>query len=155
MSYERMITEATGIKDAAAVAEIQAEMRANLSGLDHLDKRAFNRLAREAAGTCAALGAIAAANYAASLAKPMTFEEWVETRQEVENLGDHGIDAVEGPGFLYADGLYIELNDLPAESHPAGRYCLTIENYSRCSNDLADLEKVLWDWAQDMNGETA
>lgn len=68
MTYEQMISKATGTNDPKAVAAIQYEMRANLTGLDHLDRRAFNRLAREAAGTCAALGAIAAANYAASLA---------------------------------------------------------------------------------------
>ena len=67
MSYESLITKATRITDPEAVAEIQNEMRANLSGLDHLTPRAFAKLARDAAGTCAALGAIKAAAWAASL----------------------------------------------------------------------------------------
>lgn len=55
MFYEQQITKVTGIADPAAVAEIQAEMRSNLTGLDHLTARQFNTLAREAAGTCASL----------------------------------------------------------------------------------------------------
>lgn len=83
----------------------------------------------------------------------MSFEQWLATRQEVESLGDHGIDDVEGAGFLYDGGCYIEKNDLPAESHPAGLYCLTIENVTQCDNDLAKLEKILWDdWAKDIVG---
>ena len=47
-------------------------MRMNLSGLDHLSKRAFNKLARESAEGCIAMGAIAAAEFAASLARTET-----------------------------------------------------------------------------------
>lgn len=69
MTYESRITKATGISDPKAVAEIQYEMRSGLSGLDHLSNAAFNRLARESAQTCVALGAIAMANYVAALVR--------------------------------------------------------------------------------------
>ncbi len=66
--YAKSISAAIGSIDPAVLDEVEDMMRMNLSGLDHLPKRAFNRLARESAGTCAAMGAIAAAEYARDLA---------------------------------------------------------------------------------------
>lgn len=65
--YSASIAKYTGFNDPDVLDEIEDMMRMNLSGLSHLDKRAFAKLARESAATCIAMGAIAAAKYAASL----------------------------------------------------------------------------------------
>jgi hypothetical protein len=46
--YATLISTATGTTDPATVALIELFMRINRSGLDDLDKRQFNRMAREA-----------------------------------------------------------------------------------------------------------
>lgn len=67
MFYKQLIAKAIKVTDPIAIANVEENMRMNLTGLSHLEKRAFNRLAREAAATCVALGAIAAADYLVSL----------------------------------------------------------------------------------------
>lgn len=68
MPYRQMIAEVTGVSDPIALQNIEYEMRANLTGLDHLTARQFAKLARESAECVAVLGAITICTYAANLA---------------------------------------------------------------------------------------
>lgn len=78
----------------------------------------------------------------------MTFEQWQGTRREVASIAETlGTTCDEGPGFVYAGGAFIELNDV--ETFPAGKYALTIENYTTCGDDIETLERELWErWAK-------
>lgn len=77
----------------------------------------------------------------------MTFEEWRATRQEVDRIDVAlGTTCGEGPGFVYAASSFIEFG-APGDA-AAGRYLLVIENFSACSDDLDQLERLLWKrWA--------
>jgi hypothetical protein len=72
----------------------------------------------------------------------LTFAEFQATGRNVLELAAiAGAQGFEGPGRVYCAGFVIE----------TGRYaawCLTIENGSRESNDLASLERDLYDWAR-------
>lgn len=81
----------------------------------------------------------------------MTFEEFVAGRREVEDvsLADrYGDDAPEVPdaGFVYPTGLYISRvgPHWPEEARLAGRYHLLISNQEWIDDDLAFLERELW-----------
>jgi hypothetical protein len=81
----------------------------------------------------------------------MTFDEWRATRQVVDSIDDAlGTTCGEGPGFVYAGGGFIERSTGSWPTDCKGRYCLTIENYSRQSDDLEELERDLWNrWTSD------
>lgn len=78
----------------------------------------------------------------------MTFEEWSSTREKVASI-EAAIGADDrGPGYIYHGYCFIEICQPPYDG--SGRYCLTIENYSRCSDNLHSLEALLWmRWAKD------
>ena len=74
------------------------------------------------------------------------FQKWRETRQFVPDLlavlpdfgGDEGT-----PALVYPQGLYLEFTN----NESIGKYMLTIENTSKASNDLEQLERELYSWA--------
>ena len=73
----------------------------------------------------------------------MTLEQFRATGRDVANLNDEDL-CVEGPGrvYLYESGPFVErLED--------GRWMLNIFNYSEISEDIAPLEKELYEFARD------
>lgn len=67
----------------------------------------------------------------------MSFEEFIATRRFVPCLAVEFRDADEIPGFVYADGFYVEL-------HPDGQHYVLVGNQERVGS-LADMERFLWD----------
>jgi hypothetical protein len=87
----------------------------------------------------------------------MTFEEFQATRRPSENLSKDlpGVyfynDDPISAGFIYLNSLYIE--DVhkfwPETAKREGKYYLLLERSEWISNDLADLERKLYDFAID------
>ncbi len=74
-----------------------------------------------------------------------TLEQFIAGRVECANLGAVMADEslMGRPGYLYDnDSLYIE-------RLPEGDYLLTLERDDWRSDDLAALEKRLWEWAKE------
>ena len=73
------------------------------------------------------------------------FKKWQQTRQFVPDLvkvlpdfgGDEGT-----PALVYGQDLYLEFTN----NESIGKYMLTIENTSKASNDLEQLERELYSW---------
>ena len=74
------------------------------------------------------------------------FKKWQQTRQFVPDLvkvlpdfgGDEGT-----PALVYEQDLFLEFTN----NESIGKYMLTIENTSKASNDLEQLERELYSWA--------
>jgi hypothetical protein len=90
----------------------------------------------------------------------MTFEQFQATGRAVDNLGDHISDMrfeemqdaneiVRTPGRLYLGELYIEnvTVNWPEAALAKGKWYLLIERDEYITNDLAALERRLYDWA--------
>ena len=73
------------------------------------------------------------------------FKKWQQTRQFVPDLvkvlpdfgGDEGT-----PALVYGQDLFLEFTN----NESIGKYMLTIENTSKASNDLEQLERELYSW---------
>jgi hypothetical protein len=87
-------------------------------------------------------------------ANPMTFEEFKATRHVVPNLAAAHPECFgyEGrPGFLYLGTcLFIEIAGplWPAKAREQGGFYLILNNDEYISDNLDELEKKLFDWAQ-------
>jgi hypothetical protein len=89
----------------------------------------------------------------------MTFEQFQATGRAVDNLGDHISDMrfeemqdaeeiVRTPGRLYLGCLYIEnVTENWPEAAQRGKWYLLIERDETITDDLAGLERELYDWA--------
>jgi hypothetical protein len=78
----------------------------------------------------------------------VTFEEWRSTRQKVACIGEALGTYHFGAGYVYRGHCFVEICQPPHTEK--GRYCLTIENFSECGDDLCSLEAMLWaKWAAD------
>jgi hypothetical protein len=74
----------------------------------------------------------------------MTFEQFQATKATVEGHGE-----LEQSGLSYIDTLLIETveDSWPDKIKAQGKYCLTIGNSQRISDDLESLERDLYDYA--------
>lgn len=74
-----------------------------------------------------------------------TLEEFVSTKRRVEvlNLAVEGFDDSDGPAFVYADCVAIDI----CRGEHEGKYQLVIANDGWLSHDLPLLEKMLYDYA--------
>lgn len=82
----------------------------------------------------------------------MTFTEWQAGRRHVPDLSVEIDDAtVEGPGFVYDGGYYINDNTDPTI---AGKYRLLLERDEYYTDDLQELELRLYDWAKPHDPDT-
>lgn len=75
----------------------------------------------------------------------LTFPAFQATKREVDDVGTVFGFAYSGedrslPGFVYADSCYIE----KLADNPRGAFHLLIERSDWISDDLADLERILW-----------
>lgn len=87
----------------------------------------------------------------------MTFEQFQATKQHASDFGavlkDAGLIGL--AGFLYVGELYIgDTNVWPGCAHKEGRYYLLIDRSEYVSNDLEQLERLLYKFACD-EGYTA
>lgn len=82
---------------------------------------------------------------------PLTFEQFQATRREVSDLGDAlGEETLSGqPGYLYLGELHIAFvtADWPPLAQAEGRYHLQIGRDEEITDDLAALERNLWEFA--------
>ncbi|CDX26786.1 hypothetical protein MPL3356_60553 [Mesorhizobium plurifarium] len=75
----------------------------------------------------------------------MTYDEFVASKRRTETVcHDIGFDdgEPERGGFIYADCCYIE--DAPPELAARGKYFLLIERFDWVSDDLEEMQKILW-----------
>lgn len=80
----------------------------------------------------------------------MTLEQFIATRRESADCSvDLDDELAQGPGYIYADKFYIGFvtDTYPAKARAAGRYHLILNNLEWISDDLADLEAKLFDYA--------
>lgn len=81
----------------------------------------------------------------------MTFEQFQASKRFVTNLGAELKDeCLDGhTGYLYADVFYIDIvaSDWPQEAQQKGKYHLLLGNSETISNDLAELEGYLYEYA--------
>src|SRR5580704_7043750 len=76
------------------------------------------------------------------------FAEWQATRRHVESIGDELSGGDEGAGFVYSCGFIMET--VNQTDQPLPRYHLIIERSEWLDDDLAKLERILWDeWVKD------
>lgn len=85
----------------------------------------------------------------------MTFQDFIATRVWSDDIGTIILDARwEGEpaarGYVYADSFYIEevQADWPNNARQRGRWHLLLSNAEWISDDLATLERHLWDFAE-------
>jgi hypothetical protein len=87
----------------------------------------------------------------------MTFEEFQATRHFVPDLAkalpdyfNDAPDALPAPGYVYCDNLIIEevQDHWPDNARALGRWYLMLGNWERISDDLSDLERHLYEYAQ-------
>lgn len=74
-----------------------------------------------------------------------TFEEWQATRKAVEDMSAHFGGDEPQPGFEYEPGAIMDTGGKDAHGQPFPRYHLIIERSEWTSDNLADLERILWD----------
>lgn len=75
----------------------------------------------------------------------MTFEQFQASRVRTNDISatvGFDFDMPMRAGYVYAQSFFIEVNTVSPER---GRYCLTIENCGWINDDLATLERILWD----------
>lgn len=75
----------------------------------------------------------------------MTYDEFLASKRRTETVcHDIGFDdgEPERGGFIYADCCYIE--DAPHELIERGKYFLLIERFDWISDDLEEMQKILW-----------
>jgi hypothetical protein len=87
----------------------------------------------------------------------LTFEKFQASRTDCADIGkaisaDMGFGDFPVPGFLYLDSLYIERrHDMWSDAaKERGAYHLLLERDEYISDDLAELERKLFDWAMSM-----
>lgn len=82
----------------------------------------------------------------------ISFTEWQAGRRHVPDLlAEIKDDCVEGPGFVYPGGFYINDNTDPSI---AGKYRLLLERDEYYTDDLQELEQRLYDWAKPDDPDT-
>jgi hypothetical protein len=83
----------------------------------------------------------------------MTLEQFQASRQLVADIGAvTDTEQLDGrPGYLYADTLWIETHCPEWSGSPADAYqfLLVIGNQEWLSNDLSELEPILYEYAVD------
>ncbi len=70
----------------------------------------------------------------------LTFDQFVATKKEIEDVSDVKGYGEEGPGLVYAGSLVIE-------NLGKGEYQLVLDRDSWISRDLHDLERKLYEFA--------
>jgi hypothetical protein len=73
----------------------------------------------------------------------ITFEEFVATSRDVDDVSEVASDEDVRPGRVYANDLFIE----SSMGHPDGAWMLVWTNQCWLSNDVHDLELRLYDLA--------